>query len=54
MSGSVSQSAVMPNAIVPARLDTKTTALIRQELFDAWLVDTLKGVPLTLPLLDLL
>jgi parvulin-like peptidyl-prolyl isomerase len=38
----------------PGELDDATAALIRQELFDAWLNDKLKGVPFTVPLLDAL
>jgi len=41
-------------SIAPAELDASTKALIRQELFDAWLADTLRNVPLILPLLDVL
>jgi parvulin-like peptidyl-prolyl isomerase len=41
-------------SLTPAALDAQTTSLIRQELFDAWLADTLKGLPLTFPLLDAL
>ncbi len=41
-------------SIAPAELDAQTMALIRHELFDAWLADTLKSVPMILPLLDVL
>jgi len=37
-----------------AQLDAATAALIRKQLFDAWLAAQLKDTPVTLPLLDLL
>lgn len=39
-------------SIQPAQLAPPTAALIRQQLFDAWLAARLKEVPMTLPLLD--
>jgi peptidylprolyl isomerase len=41
-------------SLAPAELNAPTRALIRQELFDAWLADTLRNVPLKVPLLDVL
>jgi parvulin-like peptidyl-prolyl isomerase len=47
-------SLFLAEARTPAVLDGPTTALIRQQLFAAWLADTLRRVPVDWPLLDLL
>jgi parvulin-like peptidyl-prolyl isomerase len=43
---------ILVEAIVPALLDAPTTTMIRQELFEAWLAERLRTLPLTMPLLD--
>jgi parvulin-like peptidyl-prolyl isomerase len=45
---------VLVEAHVPAQLDGPTSAIIRQELFDAWLKEQLNGAAITYPLLDAL
>lgn len=47
-------SLFLVESLTPAELDGPTTALIRQQLFDAWLADALRSESLALPLLDLL
>jgi parvulin-like peptidyl-prolyl isomerase len=40
--------------LAPAQLDGSTAALVRDELFDAWLRDALKDAELAIPLFDIL
>lgn len=47
-------SLLLVEALSPAELDGPTTALIRQELFDGWLADTLRTAPTAWPVLGLI
>lgn len=45
---------LLVESLQPAQLDAPTAALIRQQLFDAWLAARLKETPIAFPLLDAL